>query len=154
MPMTFIDRIKQSGLKQFWSKSAASAEEISSFENDFTLTLPDEYKQFLATFGCGVFGHTEIYGLGCPDTGIPNIRFVIKALEKVNQFFPPKVIPISDADEGFYTCILCQTNGCFQAGNVVVCRPSSTANEVFRTMHLLASSFGKFCIMEVEAQKK
>lgn len=80
--MNFIEEIKQSGLKQFWSKKPATEEEISSFEKDFAVSLPESYKKFLTTFGCGVMGHTEVYGLGCPDTGIPNVRFLINALKR------------------------------------------------------------------------
>ena len=152
--MSFVDEIKQSGLRQFWSKKAASQEEVTAFEKDFSVTLPDAYKTFLTTFGCGAMGHTEIYGLGCPETGIPNVRFVIRALGKQGQVFPSGVIPVSDADEGFYACILCRAVNEFESGTVVVCRPDSSAEAAERTMRLLASSFENFCIMELESQKK
>ena len=152
--MSFIDEIKQSGLRQFWSKRAASAEEISAFEREFSVTLPDAYRTFLTTFGCGAMGHTEIYGLGCPATGIPNVRFVIEALKKQGQVFPNGVIPVSDADEGFYACILCSTVNGFDPGTIVVCRPDVSADASEKSMRLLASNFENFCIMEVESQKK
>ena len=152
--MSFVDEIQQSGLKQFWSKRAASAEEITRFEKDFSVTLPDAYKTFLTTFGCGAMGHTEIYGLGCPETGIPNVRFVIDALKKQGQFFPKGIIPVSDADEGFYACLLCDSVNGFELGSIVVCRPDSSLENSEKSMQLLASSFEKFCIMEIKSQQK
>lgn len=152
--MDYIDAIKQSGLKQFWSKSAATAEDITAFEKDFSVILPDAYKSFLLTFGCGAMGHTEFYGLGCPETGIPNVRFLINALKKHGQIFPENVIPVSDADEGFYVCILCDQVSGFDAGSIVVCRPSTTQEQAVRTIQLLASNFEAFCLMEIESQKK
>ena len=152
--MSFIDEIKQSGLRQFWSKKAASQEEIAAFEQDFAVSLPEAYKTFLAEFGCGVMGHTEIYGLGCPETGIPNVRFLINALKKQGQLFPEGVIPVSDANEGFYTCILCCSAGRFGAGSVVVCRPGDSVENARKTMQLLSKNFEEFCMMEIASQKK
>lgn len=152
--MSFIDAIKQSGLKQFWSKRSANAEEVATFEKDFAVSLPEDYKTFLLTFGCGAVGHTEFYGLGCPETGIPNVRFLINALKKHGQFFPASLIPISDADEGFYTCILCDSVKGFEPGTVVVCRPQAKTEDALKSIRLLASSFETFCLMEIESQKK
>ena len=152
--MSFIDEIKKSDLKQFWSKRSATTDEITAFENDFSVTLPETYKAFLLTFGCGIMGHTEFYGLGCPETGIPNVRFLINALKKRGQIFPANIIPISDADEGFYACILCESIKGFAIGTVVVCRPQATTAEAEETIQLLAKSFETFCLMEIESQKR
>lgn len=152
--MNFIEEIKQSGLKQFWSKKPATEEEISSFEKDFAVSLPESYKKFLTTFGCGAMGHTEVYGLGCPDTGIPNVRFLVNALKRSGQLFPKGLIPVSDADEGFYVCILCEAVNGFDAGSIVVCRPEGTVESSAQTIRFLASNFDSFCAMEIESQRK
>lgn len=152
--MNFVDEIKQSGLKQFWSKRAASAEEVSAFEKEVGVSLPDAYKLFLTTFGCGVMGHTEVYGLGCPETGIPNVRFLLNALKEKGFFFPKGLVPISDADEGFYVCILCEAVNGFNVGAIVVCRPDVTPEAAMPTIQFLASSFGSFCSMEIASQRK
>ena len=123
-------------------------------EQDFSVTLPASYKEFLLKLGCGALGSTEIFGLGCPETGVPNIRFVVNALKKCGQQFPQGIIPISEGNEGFFVCLICKNTDIFEAGNVIACRASNSPQEALESASLLASGFDTFCLLKIAAQKQ
>lgn len=152
--MSFIDEIKQSGIKQYWATEKVSLTDIAKLEQEFAITIPESYKTFLLQLGCGAFGYTEIFGLGCPNTGIPNIRFVVNAIQKCGQRFPEGVIPISEGNEGYFICIACKAFGVFEIGNIIACRASASVKEALDSTTLIASSFDKFCQIKLAAQTK
>ena len=83
--------------KHFWGRVTDNA--ISEFEREFGLTFPKDYREFLNAYGSGSIGSFEIYGLGYPETGIPNLVFLLKNkyatdIREILSLF--KSIPISN----------------------------------------------------------
>lgn len=150
--MSVIKTISDSGLRQFWSKRTASSIDISRFEETYLFKLPNDYKSFLSNLGCGSIGSTEIFGLGCPDTGIPSIVYVLKNIESQNLMLPKGFLPISIGNDGYYICLVTEEFKTYKIDNVVACKPGSSVEEASETCVLVASTFENFLLLDIQRQ--
>ena len=78
-----------------------SADGIRELETKLGFTLSPEYSSFLSTFGVIVFGATEIYGIGVPDTYYLNVRNAYADLSR-DPHYPSNALPLFDAGDGHY----------------------------------------------------
>lgn len=142
--MSLLEIIKNIKLEKVFSNRTASTYEIIKLENDYSVRLPEDYKQFLLYFGCGRIGNTEIYGLGCPDNAIPNLRFVIESVKKDNKSFPEMMIPIGKSFEGCFICILCAPYKNLAYGAIIECKTLNEHDKIMKNEMLIASSFENY----------
>ena len=80
-------------------------EEIWVAEQELGVTFPDSYRDFLQRYGAGYFGGRPVYGLGVPDTGIPNVVWATNLLREADDFFPADLVVIQDPGEGDLLCL-------------------------------------------------
>ncbi len=113
-----LTQISLSSKPQFWA-GGVSGNDIRKSERTLGLSFPEEYKVFLEKFGAGSIGSLEIYGLGCPSTGVPNVEFVIEALNKLETSLPDGLLPIAMEDNGGYACLVCKQSHLGPLGCVV-----------------------------------
>jgi antitoxin YobK len=81
--------------------------EITKCEKALNLLLPKSYREFILTFGVGgIFGE-EIYGLGIPDTAVPNVMWITKDLRGSDNL-PYHLVPIyTTGFDNEYFCLDC-----------------------------------------------
>ena len=84
---------------------AVPFEEVWVAEGQLGVTFPDSYRQFLQTYGAGSFGGQDIYGLGVPDTGLPNVVWATEAVRASDDFFPGDLVVIQDTGQGDLLCL-------------------------------------------------
>src|SRR5437660_11543820 len=75
-------------------------EEIWVAEGSLGVSFPESYKEFLQKYGAGIFAGQAIYGLGVPDTNLPNVVFATETLRTSDDFFPVDLEVIHDTGEG------------------------------------------------------
>ena len=80
-------------------------EEVWVAEGYLGVQFPDSYKEFLQRYGAGSFGGRDVYGLGVPDTGLPNVVWATQALRDSDDFFPEDLVVIQDTGEGDLLCL-------------------------------------------------
>lgn len=80
-------------------------EEVWVAEGKLEVTFPDSYRQFLLRYGAGYIGAKAVYGLGVPDTGLPNVVWATEALRDSDDFFPGDLVVIQDTGEGDLLCL-------------------------------------------------
>lgn len=80
-------------------------EEVWVAENYLEVRFPDSYREFLQRYGAGSFGGKEVYGLGVPATGLPNVVWATEALRASDDFFPADLVVIQDTGEGDILCL-------------------------------------------------
>jgi antitoxin YobK len=82
-------------------------EEIISCEKKLNLKLPKSYKEFVLRYGVGgIFGE-EIYGLGIPETGVPNVIWITKDMRETDDI-PNHFVPIYNTGyDNEYYCLDC-----------------------------------------------
>ena len=113
-----MTEISMSSKPQFWAGGVAEKTVLEA-EARLKLSFPADYIEFLKTFGAGSLGSLEIYGLGCPATGVPNVEFVIKALDESGTTLPDGLIPVALEDNGGYACLVCKKSSIGPLGCVV-----------------------------------
>lgn len=82
-----------------------SEAEIKNAEHRLGVELPTSYWEFLRHYGCGNFGAQEIFGLGVPDTGIPNVVWCTEVTRRDDPKFPTSYIVVYDAGLGEILCL-------------------------------------------------
>ena len=80
-------------------------EEIWVAEGQLNVKFPESYKQFLQRYGSGSFAGEDIYGLGVPETNLPNVVFATDTLRTSDDFFPVDLVVIQDTGEGDLLCL-------------------------------------------------
>jgi hypothetical protein len=80
-------------------------EEIWVAEQALEVTFPDSYREFLERYGAGSFGGIPVYGLGVPETGLPNVVWATEAVRTADDFFPGDLVVIQDTGEGDLLCL-------------------------------------------------
>lgn len=80
-------------------------EELWVAEGKLGVTFPDSYREFLQRYGAGTVGGREVYGLGVPDTGLPNVVYATDALRASDDFFPGDLVVLQDTGEGDILCL-------------------------------------------------
>jgi hypothetical protein len=83
----------------------APFEEVWVAEGQLGVTFPDSYREFLQKYGAGSFGGQGIYGLGAPDTGLPNVVWATEAVRASDDFFPGDLVVIQDTGQGDLLCL-------------------------------------------------
>jgi len=80
-------------------------EEVWVAESYLAVRFPDSYREFLQRYGAGSFGGRDVYGLGVPDTALPNVVWATDALRGADDFFPGDLVVIQDTGEGDILCL-------------------------------------------------
>ena len=80
-------------------------EEVWVAEGYLGVRFPNSYREFLQRYGAGSFGGRDVYGLGVPDTGLPNVVWATDALRGSDDFFPADLVVIQDTGEGDILCL-------------------------------------------------
>ena len=80
-------------------------EEVWVAESYLDVRFPDSYREFLQRYGAGSFGGKDVYGLGVPTTGLPNVVWATEALRASDDFFPADLVVIQDTGEGDMLCL-------------------------------------------------
>ena len=80
-------------------------EEIWVAEGQLGVRFPDSYREFIQRYGAGSFGGVEVYGLGVPDTGLPNVVWATEAVRAADDFFPADLVVIQDTGQGDLLCL-------------------------------------------------
>lgn len=104
-------------------RGPTSEAEIAHLEEVLGVTLPAEYRAFLADHGSGFTGSTEVYGVANQPTGVPSLEWVVLRLAQRGFIRPCGVIPISDLGNGDYVSVLAEETRGFVAGTVVFWSP-------------------------------
>lgn len=84
---------------------AVPFEEVWVAEGHLDVTFPDSYREFLQRYGAGSIGDREVYGLGVPTTGLPNVVWATEALRESDDFFPADLVVLQDTGEGDILCL-------------------------------------------------
>lgn len=77
-------------------------DKVREAEEKLGVKLPRSYRDFLERYGCGNFGG-EIYGVGIPETGVPNVVWYTLKIRK-EGFIPDWMVVI--CSEGEYVFCL------------------------------------------------
>ena len=80
-------------------------EAIGIAEQTLGVTLPESYRDFLTRYGAGSFGKTLIFGLGVPDTDLPNVVYATLDMQTQDDWFPADLVVITDTGEGDLLCL-------------------------------------------------
>jgi hypothetical protein len=80
-------------------------EEVWVAESRLGVTFPDSYREFLQRYGAGSFGGEPVYGLGVPDTDLPNVVWATEAIRTADDFFPSDLVVIQDTGQGDLLCL-------------------------------------------------
>jgi hypothetical protein len=139
--MTDIEKIIESKkLKKDFVGSVPESE-ILNFEKIVGHKLPDDFRTFLEVYGCGTLGPFEIYGLGVPQKGVPNIISVGNSIRK-NVSVPSYIVPFMDLGDGLSACVVCKNIKNFNFGDIIVF--DSTRDFSEDVAKVLNKSFTKF----------
>jgi hypothetical protein len=80
-------------------------EEVWVAEQTLGVTFPESYKDFLQKYGAGTFGGKLVFGLGVPDTNLPNVVYATLDMQAQDDWFPADLVVISDTGEGDLLCL-------------------------------------------------
>ena len=80
-------------------------EEVWVAEANLGVTFSESYRQFLQQYGAGSIGGRDVYGLGVPETGLPNVIYATEALRESDDFFPGDLVVLQDTGEGDLLCL-------------------------------------------------
>jgi hypothetical protein len=80
-------------------------EEIWVAEQTLGVTFPESYRDFLTRYCAGSFGKTIVFGLGVPDTDLPNVVYATLDMQAQDDWFPADLVVITDTGEGDLLCL-------------------------------------------------
>jgi antitoxin YobK len=80
-------------------------EEVWIAEQRLGVTFPESYREFLQRYGAGSFGGYVIFGLGVPDTDLPNVVYATLEMQRQDDWFPADLVVIQDTGEGDLLCL-------------------------------------------------
>ena len=75
-------------------------DEIATAEKRLEVSFPRSYKDFLERYGCGNLG-CEIYGVGVPETRVPNVVWYTLS-EREEGFIPEWMVIVCVEDEHIF----------------------------------------------------
>jgi len=91
-------------LEDFVSYTPINAAKVSRLEREIGFPLPDDYREFLVTYGCVEAGSGEIIGAGGPEhLNLLAVRLSLLQSPYVN--FPRDLCPIYADGIGNYECL-------------------------------------------------
>lgn len=96
---------------------------VAKAEESIGVPMPALYKSFLLQYGSGVIGQYEIYGLGCPQNGVPNLLWLIQDLKQIGLQRPTQIIPFHAEGDGDYSAVLAAPLAGQSVGSVVYWSP-------------------------------
>lgn len=96
---------------------------VASAERSLGVVLPEQYREFLLRCGSGLVGSCEIYGLGSPRNGVPNLLWLIEDLQRTGLKRPDSLIPFHAEGDGDYSAVLAAPLCGQPAGAVVYWSP-------------------------------
>lgn len=97
--------------------------EVVAAEEYLGVPLPSAYRSFLLRYGSGSVGSHEIYGLGCPRTGVPNLLWLVDDLRDLGLQRRPQLIPFYAEGDGAYSAVLAAPLSGHPPGAVVYWSP-------------------------------
>ncbi len=80
-------------------------EEVWVAEQKLGVTFPESYKDFLQKYGSGTFGGKVTFGLGVPETDLPNVVYATLDMQAQDDWFPADLVVITDTGEGDILCL-------------------------------------------------
>lgn len=80
-------------------------EEVWVAEQRLGVTFPESYKEFLQKYGAGSLGGKVVFGLGVPDTDLPNVVYATLDMQAQDDWFPADLVVITDTGEGDLLCL-------------------------------------------------
>jgi hypothetical protein len=99
--LSSINFIKKNKSKRVIGKIASK--EINKAETELSIKFGEHLKSIISEFGCILFNHIEIFGLGVKKTSHLNIVSITKELRKYN--LPPGYIPFFNMGDGHYALV-------------------------------------------------
>jgi antitoxin YobK len=119
-------------------------EEIWVAEQALGLTFPESYRDFLTKYGAGSFGGQMVYGLGVPDTGLPNVVWATTEMRRLDDWFPEDLVVLQDTGEGDLLCLATNTVSAEYAGECPVVQwipELSIQDQMFEVAHKTFAHF-------------
>jgi hypothetical protein len=114
---------------------------IVAAEQALGLTFPHDYRRFLAEFGAGSFGGTEIYGVIDADfvnSSVPDAIWNTLTLRE--DGLPPNVVAFHATGDGEELCLVCDSPA---GGPVIVFVPGAMRRVILKL--LPTTSAAGFC---------
>ncbi len=145
--LTFLKRLNTTSLPKTY-KGNVNESEIQKLEAFLGYTLPTDYREFLANFGCGNFGALEIYGVGIPPEGVPSLFWLLEQLRDEGFELSQGILPVVAQGDGSYAALVCEQLSDLQPGTVVLYDPTC---EGIDHLPVMASSFGEFVEKSLDA---
>lgn len=122
---------------------------IVAAEQALGLTFPHDYRRFLAEFGAGSFGGTEIYGVidaDFVDSSVPDAIWNTLTLRE--DGLPPNVVAFHATGDGEELCLVCDSPA---GGPVIVLVPGADEEG---DPEVVADDFGGWLLQAVELEIK
>lgn len=127
METKMLDAIIESVAEAKHFAGAVDEKELAQAEERLGLRFPTEYRAFLSSRGCGSIGSLEILGLGIPESGVPNLMFVVQGLESAGFQVRPRILPVSAIGDGSYFAVVVEALGELTPGQMVIWNPSRSS---------------------------
>ena len=105
-----------------WVGSVSEAD-ISHFEAQAKLIIPQDYRYFIQKYGAGHIFGLEFYGLGCPHQSTPHLQWLLSRLEHLGYRRPQQLLPFMHIGNGEYVAIFCDVFEDYQKGDLVYWSP-------------------------------
>jgi len=138
----WLDDIQEQQQLKYRFAGKVEEREIETFEKEYGLTLPADYRAFIQRLGCGSIGHFEIFGLGVKPVGIPSLPWLLNDLKALDVMPPAEILPVSPLGDGTYAAVLHKPKGAFCKGTVVRWTPNSKSAR----LEVLGSSFSSYLL--------
>jgi hypothetical protein len=122
---------------------------IAAAEQALGLTFPHDYRRFLAEFGAGSFGGTEIYGVvddDFVDSSVPDA--IWNTLTLRDDGLPPNVVAFHATGDGEELCLVCDSRA---GGPVIAFVPGADEDG---DPEVVADDFGGWLLQAVELEIK
>ena len=106
----------------------AAEADIQALEQELSVSLPSDYRAFVAENGAGIVGKVEVYGLGAVKPGPPNLRWLLAGLPARGFVRPRALVPFAELGNGDLIAVLCEPFEGYPRGAAVYWapRPSGT----------------------------
>ena len=123
-----FEKLKEFDL-ELESTQKATDDNIKSFEQELSIKLGDEYKNFLKEFGTLEVEYYEFYGFFKDNNSLPSAIFATKEARKTITNFPKDLIVFYNAGDGSFYCV--KSDDSIVVCNYNRCRPINTSFKEF-----------------------
>ena len=113
---------------------------VNESENRLGIIFPDEYKEFIARYGCIVKDDLVIFGLGVPRYFLQNVESAFLLAYSFCADAPPHLLPFHMVSKGIFACMDCVINT--EKSRIILWDTSTSAEET--GLIQLADSFGEY----------